>query len=226
MNKADLQRLSVPVRRRYRRSQVPFWMFGGPLLLAVMIGFLAVAVLNLWTRQYVFAIVSAVLFGVVLRLVITVIGSNTSVRIIPYFSGRVTEADTYLHGKALALNSRLLDEIAETASTTPLSAFGFNDDMQREQLIWHDPTNGIRTVEFLSQDVRVNRGRYVNASELQSDLARLEGALRATQKLGLQFCLLVRIGDSVSAMEMNRRRGFVHDEWKEWDPVSVPRDKK
>jgi hypothetical protein len=68
------------------------------------------------------------------------------VRVIPYFRRSVGGIDTYTAGQSLARYLSQLDAVANANGVTPLSAFGFNDDLRGEPLTWHIPADGLQTV--------------------------------------------------------------------------------
>ncbi|MCL4181171.1 MAG: hypothetical protein KJ072_25930 [Verrucomicrobia bacterium] len=75
-------------------------------------------------------------------------------RIVPYFESRVatypdSQPDAFSTGVHLARRCRFLDERAVEAGVSPLSSFGFRDDRDWQQLIWHPASAGLRTVEAL-----------------------------------------------------------------------------
>jgi hypothetical protein len=211
--------LSWPVRRRVWLNGILTWLTGGLILICITIGFFSAAALNFKNGNYLFGVISTVVFGFFCWLLYKVIFSKTKIRIIPYFSNRVPEADTFLYGHAIAANSRTLDEIAKAKSLKPLCTFGFKDDRTAQRLIWHNPDDGIKTVEALLAQVQEDAKNFFDSDTLVSDLNRMLVALKAVQVRKLKFCLLVWIGDAVSLMEMDQRKGFVHDEWKCWSPT-------
>lgn len=221
MKAPQLRKLSKPVQRRVWRERTLAWFFGvgGLFLISIIFGFLCAALLNFQSGHYLFGLASALFFGLLLWLFVKVNCCEQKIRIIPYYSDRVPEADTFLYGVAIASNSQILDEVAVAKNVKPLSAFGFKDDARWQKLVWHEPDEGIKTVESLLAEVHKNPVIFSDSAELQSDLNRILAALKAVQASKLKFCLLVWIGDSVSLMEMDRRKGFVHAEWKEWSPI-------
>ena len=211
--------LSWPVRRRLWLNSILTWLTGGLLLICITVGFFCAAALNFRNGNYLFGFVSTAIFGFFCWLLYKAIFSETKIRIVPYFSDRVPEADTFMHGFAIAANSQTLDETAKAKTVSPLCAFGFRDDQTAQRLIWHEPEEGIRTIETLLAEVQQNSADFLHGEELQSDLNRVLVAVKAVQTRKLKFCLLVWIGDMVSPLQMDRRKGFVSTEWKEWSPV-------
>lgn len=58
------------------------------------------------------------------------------IRNIPYFQRSLGAVDTFLIGKALARSLKQLDAVAMEQGVQPISAFGFNDDLRGEALVW------------------------------------------------------------------------------------------
>lgn len=123
-------------------------------------------------------------------------------RIHPYFPKKSPpiKADTFSRGKALARDFQLLELWAHEHHITPLSTFGWNDDLRGEPLVWHDAAQGHQTVTSLLQHPDLS-------PELHEDLTHLESALRHAQEAGIPFCLLLRHGDIASGAEMEARKG-------------------
>ena len=159
---------------------------GGPLLVAAVAGAISV-----------YAVLAAV----------GQVWDCRHVRIIPYFERRVGEIDTFLAGAALARSLLLLDELAAARGVTPLSAYGFGDDLRGEAVVWHMPDAGLQTVRTLAQALEAEPERLRDAAAAQQDLARLEQALERAQVLGVRFALLLRHGNATSALEWERRAG-------------------
>lgn len=138
------------------------------------------------------------------------LGESFSCRIVPYFESSVF---SYPESKQSAFNSgfqlsrycRQLDDLAITASTPPLSSFGFRDDRDGQKLVWHNASNGVNTVEHLLVALQ-NQPALEPASE---DLKKLLIHLKAAEAKNIRFCLQVRSGSDkmISPMEMEQRKG-------------------
>ena len=76
------------------------------------------------------------------------------VRIMPYFQRSLGEIDTFLNGKALVRSLKQLDAVAIEQGVQPLSAFGFNDDLRGETLVWYAPEDGLKTIETLLNELK------------------------------------------------------------------------
>lgn len=129
------------------------------------------------------------------------------VRVIPYFPRTVGEIETFLAGEALARNLAQLDAIAREAGATPLSDFGFNDDLFREPLTWHPAARGVDTVEILQSSLQTTSEVVHDRQAVLADLQKLKHALNRAADLDIPFCLLLRHGNSTSGQEWDVRQG-------------------
>jgi len=131
-------------------------------------------------------------------------------RIVPYFESHVAtypdnQPDAFDTGIFLVRHCRQLDDIAKNIGVKPLSDFGFKDDQDAQKLIWHESSEGIRTVEVLV--AKMSDG--TTPSDLMTDLVRLRDYLRKAQAKGIRFCLIIRAGldKFISPVEMDNRKG-------------------
>jgi hypothetical protein len=129
------------------------------------------------------------------------------VRIIPYFQRRVGEIDTFLAGEALARRLRCLDRLAAFCGVTPLSEFGFNDDLRNEPLLWHPADHGLQSVHALLSALEEKSDVVEDRAVLVRDLQKLEHALSRAAQQGIPFCLLLRHGNATSGHEWSVRQG-------------------
>lgn len=127
--------------------------------------------------------------------------------VIPYFDRQVGEIDTYCHGKVLARHLAGLDESAAAAGLTPLSRFGWNDDMRGEPLIWHEALAGLKTTKALLASLRDSDLAIPEHEGVVADLERLAHALARADAAGIRFCLLLSYATGTSGLEWERRRG-------------------
>ena len=218
MKRAQIERLSDAVLRRYRRGQRSFFsLFGWAFLGALTCGFLVATVLGLWLGMSLVAAIGGAFFALHLCWIYGGLRAGSIIRILPYFDKAVPEADTFTHGRALARNSRQLDALAEANGWPPLSAFGFNDDLLGEKVIWHPPSQGLQTVRGLLDHLTGHPEDCTEPLRVLSDLEVVRDALAAAEKRGAQFCFLLRTGDSWSGQEMEMRHGYFSHEWKSRD---------
>ena len=102
---------------------------------------------------------------------------------------------------------QLLDQVAVEQDVTRLSDFGYNDDFCGEIVEWHEPANGLETVCVLLNEIESHPERVCGDSNLIDDLQKLAHALRRASDQGIRFSLLLRHGNSTSALEWERRIG-------------------
>jgi hypothetical protein len=131
-------------------------------------------------------------------------------RIVPYFQSRIAvypdnQPDAFSTGVHLARRCRQLDTCAQEMGVLPLSHFGFQDDQDWQTLTWHDPSDGLRTIDALINKMADGKDN----DDLLTDLIRLRDNLRRAQAQNTWFCLIVRAGMDkfISPMEMDIRKG-------------------
>ena len=125
------------------------------------------------------------------------------VRLVPYFEKKLDGANTFFAGESLLLHSRHLDALAKGRGVRELSEFASGDDwITGETVQWHVSQEGLKTVESL---MALEAGKL--STDVVSDLALLECALRSASEKDIRFCLLLREGTSVSGLELDRRMG-------------------
>ncbi len=126
------------------------------------------------------------------------------VAVVPYFERRVGEIDTFCRGKSLARRMNEIDAQARALELTPLSDFGWNDDLAGELLVWHEPAEGLATVHALLAFYQDDPAAEHN---LIDDLKSLAQALASAEAKAIRFCLLLRHGDVTSGQEWDARKG-------------------
>ena len=116
-------------------------------------------------------------------------------RIVPYFRqelepyGGSTMA-AFFRGRALYREILALEEVAASLGVAPLSAFGFSHDLYGQEVSWHAPSDGLRTVEALRQDA----GTRSNAPPaVVQDLEALISILRVAAARNVEFSLVLRL---------------------------------
>ncbi len=127
--------------------------------------------------------------------------------IAPYFQKKLGDIHTFAQGHAIARNCQLLDELALRAGLTPLSAFGFNDDLAGEQLTWHKAEQGLATVAGLLSALKESPDRRTDHEQLLKELAAVHHALQRAFDHGVEFCLLLRTTGFTSGQEWEVRKG-------------------
>jgi hypothetical protein len=187
----------------------------------IFLPFLCLSGLGSWRYLFLFSderkitdglalMVCIVFFVLFLYTFILNILDRLTARIVPYFKERTQESDTFFKGQTIAKNCRKLDEIAMKINICPISEFGFNDDLDGEQVKWHDPKKGLETISGLLNQIRQNPTLVKEASSVISDLGRVEIALKNAASKSIPFCFLLREGSEyydVSQAEKNRRKG-------------------
>jgi hypothetical protein len=134
------------------------------------------------------------------------------VRVTPYFDSKVLASkigwiDTYCSGQHLARHVLELDELARALGVTPLSEFGWNDDMCGEALVWHDSAIGLKSVNAIL--AHLHGEEFLDGEQIGviDDLKRIADALSRTHQAGIRFCLILQHGDATNAMEHEQRKG-------------------
>jgi hypothetical protein len=154
------------------------------------------------------AIVALVIFAWIAfsmgAMVVEVVGFAS---VCPYFERRVGNIDTFGRGGALARRHRELDALAGRLGVAPLSHFGFADDLEGETLVWHDPTDGLATVDALLAALRADVSLRRGQPRVVADLVRVADALEKARLKGIRFCLLYRPGGGTSGQEWDVRKG-------------------
>ena len=135
-------------------------------------------------------------------------------RIVPYFKkpykgqlGRGTASA----GEALAGHCEELDRLAAQMHLAPLSHFGFNDDLCREPVEWHDAADGLRTVTGLIEAVEQDHLAWPESEKQATlaDLKKLQAALERARLQGVPICLLLRPQhDAWCLQEYDLRQGW------------------
>ncbi len=130
------------------------------------------------------------------------------IRIVPYFDRTVGDINTYTAGSGLARYCLKLDETAAASGQTAISAFGFNDDLRGQTLVWHSAADGLKTVKAVLAAVEAKPDDFDDpCSGVGDDLERLAEALRLANEQGIRFCLLLLHGCTTSGHEWDVRQG-------------------
>jgi hypothetical protein len=146
--------------------------------------------------------------------------ARSRARIVPYFSdknfrreqgkGASEEArQAFQSGYGIAADLALLDDVAAEVGISPLSAFGFGDDIFNQRPQWTELDEGLRTVTALITALHNHdASRRLSVSTL-SDLETLRDALTRGRETQTSFSLIVRYGpdDFISGYEMEKRTG-------------------
>lgn len=179
--------------------------------LAVCSGLTAFAVLGPSPRAEMAAVVATGFDAIYLCLLpIWVSGASETMRfkaVVPYFRSRVDEIDTFCHGAYLARHTGELDELARQLGVTPLSSFGWDDDMFGGTPVWHDASAGLKTVDTLLAHVAAEGLAWDDHAGVVDDLKRIAHALSRAAGRGIGFCLLLHYWAATNGLEWEQRRG-------------------
>lgn len=129
------------------------------------------------------------------------------IRIIPYFQRTLGEIDTFLAGRSIARYLAQLDAIAVEQNVQQLSTFGFADDLAGEELHWHDPTLALQSIAAIQNALDCTYVPNSIRKAILDDLKKWQYALERAASEGVQFCLLLRHGNSTSGHEWDIRKG-------------------
>jgi len=129
---------------------------------------------------------------------------TSRVRIALYFEAKVPGDAVW--SEVLARHCTHLDKLAEATGHMPLSAFGFADDFHGENVVWHDPGQGMDTVSVLIQQLRDDQQRIEEASAALADLEKMRDRLRTACGGGTRFCFIFHL-DGINGMEIEQRSG-------------------
>jgi hypothetical protein len=153
------------------------------------------------------SLTAAVFFFTLATAIGGIVDTARHVRLMPYYRRRVGNTDTFLHGQALARSFRDLEWLAEQAGVPPLSRFGFADDLAGETVTWHSASELLVSVRGLADAVRTEPESVWDPERVLEDLARWEAAFVRAADQEIELALLIRFGNSTSALEWERRIG-------------------
>ena len=132
---------------------------------------------------------------------------SSRIRVFPYYD-RPLQADTYLHGYALARNWGHLEELARAQQFAPLSCFGFDDPLRGEERHWWSASDGLTSVKGLLKLIRSTPDYVDDPVAVCSDVERVEQALKMAVKEDARFALLVAASDSTNYLAWEIREGY------------------
>jgi len=151
---------------------------------------------------------------------VLIANSRNKPRVVPYFREKhskrqldrsaLTESwQAFNGGYGIAADLPILDALARSKDVTPLSSFGFGDDLFRQAPQWSDLSDGVRTVSTLVELLREGGTPVGVSAATQSDLQSLHLALQRALETQSLFSLIVRYGpdDFISGVEMDKREG-------------------
>ncbi len=199
------------------------------LLLAFIGGMAVTVVVNVenfrFARSRGAGIISGVAAAIGLVLVwhlvrVIVDTARRSARVVPYFRekdfrGKVDRGvspecrEAFRSGHGLVSDLPLLDALAREIGVTPLSAFGFDDDLFGDRPKWTELSEGLRTTAALATAVANRDLRDRLSSTTLEDLRNLQAALHRASETQKWFSLIARYGadEFISGVEMSKREG-------------------
>ena len=124
-----------------------------------------------------------------------------------YFRRRVGDINVYSSGESLARHVAQLDEGACAHGVAPLSKYGWNDDLEGEQVAWHAPAEGLKTVNFLLVALEQEETGWDDHAATIADLKAMAHALERADARGIPFSLLLRHSTVTSGVEWDAREG-------------------
>jgi hypothetical protein len=127
--------------------------------------------------------------------------------VLPYFQKRVGEISTYSSGESLARHVDELDELAITNAVTPLSSFGWNDDLEGEAVVWHASAEGLKTVNFLLIVLEREETAWDDHAATINDLKTIAHALERADAQDIPFSFLLRHSSATNGQEWDARQG-------------------
>lgn len=113
--------------------------------------------------------------------------------------------EAFKRGFALARGFDALECRASELGVTPLSVFGFGDDMLGQVVVWHSAGGGLKTVRALVASCEPE----ALDPKLLEDLQALEAVLERAETAGVRFAMVVRISSDewIAHAEMVQRKG-------------------
>ncbi|HSA92891.1 MAG TPA: hypothetical protein VLE48_07760 [Terriglobales bacterium] len=116
-------------------------------------------------------------------------------RIVPYFARELARyggktMTAFARGRGVYREIAALEQLAGSLGVAPLSAYGFAYDHYGQEVRWHDPAEGLRTIEALQQ----NLGAELAAGpDVTQDLKALASILREAADQKVCFSLVLRL---------------------------------
>ncbi len=113
-------------------------------------------------------------------------------RVVPYFVRAMgpypgATSAAFSCGHELYRQSAPLDRLAAALGVTPLSAYGFGDDLYGQPVRWSPASEGLRTIAVLYAAPSLGVG-------VVADLDALASVLRIAADSGVDFALVLRVG--------------------------------
>jgi len=146
--------------------------------------------------------------------------TKAKLRVVPYFREKQfrtklnrpasEESSTAFHaGFGIAADLSRLDALSRELRVTPLSSFGFGDDLLKQRPQWSNIEEGLRTLRALIKQLETRGATVPMKAATLTDLKTLAAVLQKAQDSQASFALLLRGGrdDFISGYEMEKREG-------------------
>jgi hypothetical protein len=210
-------RNAVALRSILRRHAYPkkYWERAGGCLgtvnrLALVAATIAATFTVLTVRWEHAVVIAAIAYGFIILLLLVgpleVYSTVHDVHFAPYFESKVGGI-AYCAAVHLAQHMEELDELARLHGVTPLSEFGWNDDLKGELTVWYDPLNGMKTVNTLITYFAADEFARGNKTAIQNELKALAEALTRASDRRIRFGLVLFCGEATNEMKEARRTG-------------------
>jgi len=138
--------------------------------------------------------------------------ASSIVKIVPYYKKEkdknIIDVNTFSSGRYIAKKCKFLDELAIKSGLNPISKFGYYDDFFGEKVIWHNASDGLRTVSGLIEEIRTNTSDVKNIDRIVEELEKIEKSLIIATENKIPFCFILRLGGAWSGPEMDMREGY------------------
>lgn len=201
--------------QRKRKRKIIATLFG--LLMVVLLFDIPVflctlaSLVNFVALPSVFSLLAVILsVGFTIMIVYGIYGVLRNInefRVIGYYSSRIGDEaiETWMSGEYICQKMQIIDEICVNEKVTRLTEFGFYDDYDGEEVIWHDAEEGLITLTKIKNHLSVNG---TPDEKLLTEISRLEYALGKAAEKDIQFSLLLRpVKSTTSSREWEIRKG-------------------
>jgi hypothetical protein len=152
----------------------------------------------------------ALVFILVFQLVgpLEVYNTVHDVHMMPYFESKINGSFRCCICNQVIRHMEELDDLARSHRVTPLSDFGWNDELKGVDNVWHDPWTGLKTVNVLLSHYELDEFTGGSHAGMASELKELAQALSQAADRQVRFCLLLFCGEATNDAKESRRKGF------------------
>lgn len=130
-------------------------------------------------------------------------------RLFPYYNQRLPDAHTFLSGQAVLRNCLRLDLLAESKGVKSISAYGFPDALRWQKVVWHEASEGLKTIDCLIQAVNEKPESVDDSTAVLSDLGKIQYAFEQASAKGIRFSFLIEDNGGTNGMVWERRGGHI-----------------